>query len=277
MSEDRLEVWIRRQNGSEDSEPEPDFLAREEPLRLYLDELDLGIWMRTPGQDLDLARGHGLSEGYLTHPDEIDEIRLCRFSQVPGRGASATILRADPRKPLPKSSSRLVSGACGLCGADFVAALEAVQPLPEALRLGSQDLRLSPAQLLRALESCQDLFRATGGVHASVLLDTSGQVQAAAEDVGRHNALDKALGQAAGKGLWPPPPILVSSSRASFEMLLKAARSGIRAAYFVSSVSSLARDVARAGEIFLAGFLRPRGWVVVHDPKDQAAPGSRES
>jgi len=236
----------------------PDELAVEEALEMRLateaGERSLAVTMRTPGNDQELATGFLFSENVIESADDI-----AGFRRPPG-------LDGDPlpnqlvirlRDSLEPDSERLerhffATSACGLCGK---ARLDAIG----ASRV-AEGPRLVPArlhELPQRLRSAQGAFQRTGGLHAAALFTAAGELVAAREDVGRHNALDKLIGQALAAGLLPlSEHVLLLSGRASYELVQKAARAGIPVVAAVSAPSSLAVAVAEKAGMTLVGFLR---------------------
>jgi FdhD protein len=237
-----------------------DAVAVEEPLEIRLalpgdagPGRAVSITMRTPGQDVELAVGFLHGEGIVRTREAIASARPC--------GPTGNVVRIELAWDAPHDLSRLernfyVSSSCGICGK---ASLEAVQEMLPARPVESA-LRV-PASLLGSLigraRSAQGVFRETGGLHASSLFDAGGTLLATAEDVGRHNALDKLVGSRLLAGLLPlSDNLLLLSGRASFELLQKAAAAGVAAVASIGAPSSLAIDLAERTGILLVGFLR---------------------
>ncbi len=215
----------------------------------------LGVTMRTPGADEELALGFLLGEGLIRQLDEV----------TGGRSADQTVrgeilptwiveLAQAPREALERvSRSLLTSSACGFCG----------RPSLEGLPVGSVaaagQSRWDPAllpQLPELLRQRQPLFQATGGSHGAGLAAVSGTIDLVREDVGRHNAVDKLIGAALLARLPLAERALVLSGRASFELLQKASAAGIGLVIAVGAPSSLAVDLAHQSGITLIGFAR---------------------
>jgi FdhD protein len=255
-----------------------DTLAVEEPLEIRLVDglgvtLPWAVVMRTPGHDVDLALGFCVGEGIVATGEEVVRCGLCTTGAVGiGRAADALVERESgesavevvlaPGTPLPDPATAprtVTSSACGVCGA---ATLEAVRARAR------WDVATDPvtvavevlAGLPGRLRARQRGFDRTGGVHAAGLMDlrTAGtRLVCVREDVGRHNAVDKAVGWAVQGGRLPlRGHALQVSGRASFEIVQKAAAAGIPVVAAVSAPSSLAVDLARELGITLAGFSR---------------------
>lgn len=240
--------------------PLTDAVPVEEPLEIRLgfdrDELrvvrSVAVTMRTPGHDAELAAGFLASEGILRAPQEIGSVSLPAANVVqidlcPGLSPD---LRALERNFYTTSS-------CGVCGKASLAAVRAVlaKPLPTGQpRLSA---RLVP-ELPDRLRTAQRVFDQTGGLHAAGLFDPAGRLLAAHEDVGRHNAVDKLLGECFLGGGWPAhETVLVVSGRASFELMQKALMAGIPILAAVGAPSSLAVSLAVESGATLLGFVRP--------------------
>jgi len=224
---------------------ERDEVAVEEPLEIRVDGEPLAVTMRTPGHDEELALGFLLGEGLIDRAHEAGPTEDLAGNVVEVAGP---LLRDAGARRFYTSSS------CGVCGKG---ALEEVavhappaapgQALPRALLAGL------PERLLAA----QPGFARTGGLHATGLFDASGQLIAAREDVGRHNAMDKVIGRALQDGLVPlRDAVLCVSGRLSFELVQKAAVAGCPILVGVGAPSSLAIALAREQRMTLIGFAR---------------------
>jgi FdhD protein len=252
-----------------------DELAAEEPLELRLASgtraggdvgpgETLAVIMRTPGQDDELAAGFLYGEGLIRDTGEL--AGFAAGSDADGLPSDNVLeVHAAPGVDLGRrvreagySRRFAVSASCGVCGKNTVAAAcAALPPVPDGR------LRLDPTVLYalpERLRAGQRVFAQTGGLHAAGLFDRSGTLLALREDVGRHNAVDKLVGRALLDGALPlAERVLLVSGRLSFEIVLKAIASGIPLVAAVSAPSSLAVDLAQAGNITLAGFLRGKG------------------
>jgi len=239
-----------------------DDLAVEEPLEIQLEHAgqlrSLSITMRTPGHDQELALGFLWTEGILRSPDDLRQVRS--VSQSPCR---ANLVRVALQDHVAVDLDRLerhfyTTSSCGVCGKASIQALRtqsAFPPWPE----GSPPF--FPASLLHGLPSrlraAQEVFAATGGLHASALFDRSGACLVLREDVGRHNALDKVIGRALLDGQLPlRDRLLLVSGRASFELVQKASMAGLPFLGAVGAPSSLAVDLAQEAGMTLVGWLR---------------------
>uniref|UniRef100_A0A7C2G746 Sulfur carrier protein FdhD n=1 Tax=Thermus islandicus TaxID=540988 RepID=A0A7C2G746_9DEIN len=226
-----------------------DEVAAEAPLELrlrYREEVaPLGVILRTPGQDVELAAGFLYTEGLVKDPREILAMAPCTDGSLPPEEREH-VLQVFLRHPIPPLPERrfALSAACGACGRG---------ELPDPARLGFPALLLT---LPERLWEAQRLFRCTGGLHAA-LFDREGRLLALREDVGRHNALDKLIGWAFLQGRLPlHDHLLLVSGRAGYELLVKAVAAGVPVFCAVSAPSSLAVALARAYGLTLVGFLR---------------------
>jgi FdhD protein len=221
-----------------------DAVAVEEPLEIRIGGEPVAVTMRTPGHDEELALGFCLSEGLAPE----DASLSADFA------ANAVDVRASSFDPARLRRSFYTTSSCGVCGKG---ALEAVAV--EAPRVESP-LRVPVAlvvELPERLRAAQAAFAATGGLHATGLFGTDGELLCAREDVGRHNAMDKVVGWAFREGLLPlAAAILCVSGRLSFELVQKAAVAGCPVLVAVGAPSSLAVELAADRGITLCGFVR---------------------
>ncbi|HEU5088884.1 MAG TPA: formate dehydrogenase accessory sulfurtransferase FdhD [Roseiflexaceae bacterium] len=254
--------------------PRRDSLVTEEPLEIRLqaggERRRIGLTMRTPGADFELAAGLLLAEGIVQQPHEIARISYCVDSDLSEeqRYNAVTVALRAPQFPELSALERHFSAgsACGVCGKTSVDALHmrGCQPLPHGTPVDPQVL----SQLPGALRDAQQVFESTGGLHAAGLFSRNGDVLAVREDVGRHNALDKLVGWAFLNRRVPlGDTIAMLSGRASYELLQKAVVAGIPIVCSVSAPSSLAVDVARAYGVTLVGFVRGERYNVYSWPE----------
>lgn len=246
-------------------EQRPDQLAVEEPLEIRVAAEGRGdrarhsvaVTMRTPGHDFELAAGFLFTEGVVRDDKSIWRISYCEGESTDERGNIVEVHLAPDVVFDPDRLSRNVytSSSCGVCGKSSIDLVRTALPGPP-----KGDFRLQPHELVRlpaALVDAQPVFSRTGGLHAAALLDPSGDLLDLAEDVGRHNAVDKLIGaQLLAGGLPAAECMLLVSGRASFELVQKALMAGIPALLAVGAPSSLAVELARELEMTLVGFLR---------------------
>ncbi|VTS06601.1 formate dehydrogenase accessory sulfurtransferase FdhD [Tuwongella immobilis] len=236
-----------------------DLLAVEEPLEIRLgfgpraarQSAAISVTMRTPGHDRELALGFLFNEAVLTNAQSVEDWHS------PTRGVIQAELAPDVRVDLNRLHRNVyTTSSCGVCGK---ASLDAVAvALPDLL--DESGPTIAPELLLELpakLRQAQAVFEQTGGLHASALFDSSGQLLAMREDVGRHNALDKLIGWALESGQIPlRNSVLLVSGRVSFELTQKALMAGIPILAAVGAPSSLAVELADSQGQTLVGFLR---------------------
>jgi FdhD protein len=235
---------------------QPDTLAVEEPLEIRLGQTPLTVTMRTPGDDIDLALGWLVGEGAVRRPEDVASVRERSQAMSDGPPARSVEIDLAPGIIAPRARAFLTSSACGVCGADAIATIQA----RAGASLAHDNAVVSP-QVLTALpdrlRERQSTFARTGGLHAAGLFTVTGELISAREDVGRHNAVDKVVGAALRDGLLPlHGTILQVSGRASFELVAKAVAAGIPILSAISAPSTLAVDLARETGLTLAGFVR---------------------
>ncbi|TNF34379.1 MAG: formate dehydrogenase accessory sulfurtransferase FdhD [Deltaproteobacteria bacterium] len=240
-------------------EPEVDRVAVEEPLEIRVDGEPLAVLMRTPGDDLALTAGFLLTEGVILDRDDLRALAPCRDPANRDRGNVVLVSLAAgaelARSRLTQAQRRFfTSSSCGLCGKATIASL--VQDVPTY----PTPLALAPSFLLslgERVRAAQAVFDQTGGLHAAAVVHTGGALLALAEDIGRHNAVDKALGRLVLDDALPgDDAVLWVSGRASFELVQKALVARLRALVCVGAPSSLAVELASAAGLTLVGFAR---------------------
>lgn len=243
---------------------EVDRLAVEAPLEMRIASgagaKPLTITMRTPGNDFELAAGFLYGEGIVASRDDVVDIRYSDevlLSEEDRHNTVVVTLRPGLETNLTRQERNFIqTSACGVCGKESLSALGLTDctPLPFETRITPEALRSLPAVLREA----QTSFEATGGVHACGLFDNDGNLISLREDVGRHNAFDKLVGQQflAGRIGELGQGVALLSGRASYELLQKALRARIPIVAAIGAPSSLAVEIARSFNITLAGFLK---------------------
>ena len=235
-----------------------DLVAVESPLTVHVqppDEpsLSLGLLMRTPGHDEDLALGALFAEGVI---DSMAAVRAVRARRV-GEADEVTVdVTAAAQVAAMVGRGSTSTSACGLCGRLEVIALGTAPALVQ-----STDTPIVTAATLHALpdrlRAAQAAFAETGGLHAAGTFSRDGVLRVVREDVGRHNAVDKVVGALLREGAVPATEaVLVVSGRVAYEIVQKATRAGIPLILAVGAPTDLAVDAARAAGITLAGFAR---------------------
>ena len=246
---DSQKIIRRKQDG--ELEYLPDDLTIEEPLEICIGRKIVATTMRTPGHDEELAAGFLVSEAIVREREEIANISSDRDNRVIIDLKDGVKLKLDSMKRFGT-----ISRSCGLCGKTSIDAIG--QNFPA---ITSKEIRVDIETLLslpEKLRNAQSDFARTGGIHAAGIFDVNGELKVAREDIGRHNALDKAIGRAFFDGSLPlDRHLLVVSGRASFEIMQKALAAGIPFVSAVSAPSTLAVEFARESNQTLIGFLRP--------------------
>ena len=242
-------------------------LAREEPLALDVrfgplanrKRLRIATTLRTPGDDAALAVGWLIGEGIVRERREVVEVQ----TQSPvGRSVRVCVDLHPDCEFDPELHRRLttVTSACGLCGKELLDALEIDTLLP----VGKPRVRPEVLVELSAKTlPMQTLFHATGGVHAAALFSATGELLALAEDVGRHNAVDKVIGRSWLEPSWnPADTILFVSGRAGYELVQKAARAGVPILIAVGAPTTLSVELAERVGLSLVGFARDNRFTI---------------
>jgi FdhD protein len=230
----------------------PDDLIVEEPMSIRLDGGLVATTMRTPGNDFELAAGFCLTEGLLGD-SEIRAIRYCGQGPAEEAEFNEVTVDTDGKAPVPTPRLGPASSSCGICGTVAIEGLlERLEPL--AVEPFDPQTLIAVAQ---RVDGQQDLFGATGAVHAAAAFDRAGEPLVIREDIGRHNAVDKVVGRLHLDGMLPANDLgLWVSGRASFEMAQKAWAAGFAALVAVSGPSALAVETAHTAGLQLAGFAR---------------------
>ncbi|MDQ3314617.1 MAG: formate dehydrogenase accessory sulfurtransferase FdhD [Verrucomicrobiota bacterium] len=230
----------------------PDQIAAEAPLEIRIEGRSVAVLMRTPGHDRELAAGFLVTENLVRSASDVFDISLCGVEE----GHVVNVTLRDPSALDPARLTRHVfsSSSCGVCSK---ATIEAVRQSCPAVE---NDCTVTPETLLKMpaiLRAHQAIFDCTGGLHACALFDLDGNLEAVREDVGRHNALDKLVGQGLlGNRLPLRDHILFLSGRVSFEMMQKALAAGIPIVAAISAPTSLAVEFANESNQTLVGFVR---------------------
>jgi FdhD protein len=246
-------------------QPLQDSVVVEEPLEIRLEwgrvrgpGRGVSVTMRTPGDDLALAVGFLYSEGILRRLEDLEGVRHC------GRPArddgTSNVVKVQLRTGEGVDLTRLerntyMSSSCGVCGKTSLEAVRTNMPAPLAAGpvLSASLIHSLPRRLRRH----QGVFETTGGLHAAGLFDSDGRLIRVREDVGRHNAVDKVIGDELLAGTLPRSnAMLFVSGRASFELVQKALMAGIPVLGAVGAPSSLAVELAADSGMTLLGFVR---------------------
>ncbi len=227
-----------------------DRVAVEEPLEIRSGRDAIAITMRTPGADADLAAGFLLGEGVVRARSDVRSIA----AEGP-QAVSVDLVDAARARLVRAKRGFWSTSSCGICGKDSIDRIAVDLPPP-----ARDETRFSPRAISRmpgALRSAQAVFDRTGGLHAAGLFDARGELVRFAEDVGRHNAVDKVIGAEFLAGHVPLVGIaLALSGRVAFELVQKAALAGVSAIVAIGAPTSLAVDLAERAGLTLVGFAR---------------------
>jgi len=254
-----------------------DELVVEEPLEIRVGEQSLIVVMRTPGHDFELAAGFLYTESLIKSVDDIEIIAYCDDENATAETNDHILSEVQNIVNV-----RLVQGlnlehqqgwqrnfhanaSCGLCGKMTIESVKhQVKPLDSVFRLNQTVFY----KLNDRLRAAQSVFEKTGGLHAAGLFDENGELLIIREDIGRHNAVDKVIGQALLSEMLPlDKHILMVSGRASFEIVQKAVFARIPIVVAVSAASTLAVDLAEEGNLTLIGFMRGERMAVYSHPE----------
>jgi FdhD protein len=256
---------------------EEDRLAVEEPLEIRLGGRRFTLTMRTPGNDEELVAGFLLAEGFIESRADLGEIRRLRGPKGALDPNAVDVILNVPAASLRERLKRnfTISSSCGVCGKTSIEATQRrIAPITSRLTIAAGAI----LELAPMMRRAQEIFAATGGLHAAGLFVPSGipartngvrrngraatpvttmELKVLREDVGRHNAVDKVVGHALMNGMLPLGAALMAvSGRLSFEIVQKAAAAGVPVLTAVSAPSSLAVELAEEVGITLVGFLR---------------------
>jgi FdhD protein len=247
---------------SDSTEYTSDQVVVEEPLEIRIKkgetEQQLGITMRTPGADLQLAAGFLWGEGFLTAPEQLIGVKVCGDRTLTPR-QRANVVIAEVTKDAPDFSRQLdrrfmMNSACGVCGSENISDLHK-RGIKKVAATTKSDAEL--AKFTELLDKNQAIFSKTGGLHAALLIDPNGKLVYSKEDVGRHNAVDKVIGQALMDGKLPLNDwTMVVSGRTGYEIVQKCITSGVSAMVGVSAPTSLAIELANEFGLTLIAFAR---------------------
>ena len=240
----------------------PDLLVTEEPMEIRAgapgnEPISIAVTMRTPGHDFELAVGFLLTEGIITHPDDVRSVKYCEL--VEGEEQQYNIVTVTLARQFDIALARramVTSASCGICGTESIDQL-----LTSATPLSLETGPVLTAQVLiglpDSLRKSQPTFERTGGLHAVGVFDSVGKMMVVREDIGRHNAVDKVVGHCVLDKSVPLDAFgLLVSGRVSFEIIQKAAIAGIAFIAAVGAPSSLAVETADRFGVTLVGFVR---------------------
>ncbi len=255
--------------------PCTDEVSVEEPLEISISywadghkiTKKISVTMRTPGNDDELAAGFLFTEGIISDRNQISKVyhpqEVC--SRNSGNTVTVELFEGDIPQLMNADRNFYTTSSCGVCGKGSIESIKTVSPFQDSDKKQQVISLETIYQLAEKLRTFQNNFSATGGIHASGLFDNGSNLLILREDVGRHNALDKLIGNALLAGQLPlQDRILVLSGRASFELIQKAAMAGISAVAAIGAPSSLAVDLAKEFDMTLLGFLRDNRFNIYH-------------
>ena len=221
-------------------------IVRETPLTIEIKDVAAFTIMCTPCDTVALAVGFVFSEGLIERREDINVLARCPDNPHVIR------MQLAQKKDRPPGRHLLIVSSCGICGSEDMEKIIASLPrVPDTLRVTAEQL----TAMTELLRQRQEIFPLTGGTHAAGIISRD-KLVAVGEDIGRHNAFDKAVGKCLLEGIETAGTAAVLSSRVSFEMAAKAARAGIELVAAVSAPSSLAVETAQRCHITLCGFVR---------------------
>jgi FdhD protein len=238
-----------------------DLVAEESPVTLVYNGVPHVVMMATPTNLIDFTLGFSYTEGLIASPADLLAVACVPHT----RGMEMQALVTESSMVVIEGRTRRLSGrtGCGVCGSDSVDAV--IRPVPPV----GPGHAVSSAVIHRALDGLvaqQELNRSAGAVHAAGWASLEGEVTLVREDVGRHNALDKMIGAAMTRGIDPQAGFVVVTSRASFEMVHKAAMLGASLLVTVSGATALAVRMAHLAGLTLCGFTRQQSHTVYTHP-----------
>jgi FdhD protein len=248
-----------------------DHVAVEEPLEIRLHGQSFAVIMRTPGDDMALAAGFLFAERVIWDAADVEQIAPC--ADADDHGHAPNIINVKLTGRAKRELDQLLAGrrhvvtnaSCGMCGRVSIESLQVHAPHVDApLRMNESVVCALPDRLRER----QGAFDETGGLHAAAFFHADGECVMSAEDVGRHNAVDKIIGHALVDRALPASSLALSvSGRTSFEIVQKAFLAGVPIVVAVSAPSSLAVQLAEAAGITLVGFARAGAFNIYSHPE----------
>jgi FdhD protein len=241
-----------------------DAITEEVPVAMVYNDVPFAVMMVTPLDLEDFALGFSLSEGLVRKPEDLQSIEV--RPRLEGVELAMRVASDTVEQRAGKGGERLLPGrsGCGLCGARMLEdAVRHPAPVGEGPRIEAAALE----RALETLQAAQPVNSVTGAVHAAAWVDMQGAIMLVREDVGRHNALDKLIGAMAKARIDVQHGFLLVTSRASYEMITKAASAGISVMAAISAPTALAIHLAESTHMTLVGFARPGSYVVYTHPQ----------
>jgi FdhD protein len=228
----------------------------EEPLAVRVQGQPYAVLMRTPGEDIALAAGFCFTEGLVDDPSDMVQLACCDAAEANTVTMTLTPQRREAVAPCLDRRGYISQTSCGICGKALLEDLQQqLEPLTDAVRVPLPGIQ----RCLEQLDDLQPLRRQTAATHAAAIFDADFHLLTVAEDVGRHNALDKAIGRLFLDGLLGRAKIAALSSRISYELVQKTARARVPVLAAVSRPTRLAVNLADQLNISLVGYARPKG------------------
>ena len=236
--------WDRKSDKSVDKD-----LLGEEPLSIRIQGNPYSVVMRTPGNEIELVAGFCLTEGIIDTPDDYQSLAFCDGEDTNTVAVTLVPSRREQISQILDRRGFISQTSCGLCGKEIVKDLfQKIQPLEDNGRI---DI-IRAHNCLEEITRHQPLRQQTRAAHAAVLYDSNFELLASAEDVGRHNAVDKVIGKTFLDRKLDQTALLILSSRISFELVQKAARARIPVILAISRPTALAVQLATELNITLA-------------------------
>ena len=263
-----MNIQLRRYKNGHWREPEQDTVVVEEPLEIRIQGRSIAVTMRTPGHDIELVLGFLCTEGVIDGRDDVHAIaHVDDPFDAQGNTVDVVLSGGVPMARTHKADRRFfATSSCGICGKESIDRIVQTGLTVATIPMPDPDLICGFPQALR---SGQAAFAQTGGIHAAGLFTLDGQCLVVREDVGRHNAVDKVIGYALEKELFPCRNlILVLSGRAGFELIQKAAMAHIPMVVAIGAPSSLAISLAQRLGMGLVGFTKRHRFNVYSESKD---------
>lgn len=224
-------------------------LIIEEPLSIRVAGSPYSVVMRTPGDEIAHVAGFCLAEGLVDHPDDIATIGFCEENETNVATLTLTEKRRQQVADLLARKGFVSQTSCGICGKEVIADIQQIlSPVPSHTLFDTDRLMAC----IESLPRWQPLYKKTRSSHAAVIFDKTMAAMAWAEDVGRHNALDKAIGKVFMLKKIEDACFGVMSSRLSYELVQKAARAGLEMLVGISRPTALAVELARSVRMTLA-------------------------
>lgn len=250
-----------------------DALAVEAPLEIRVNTEPFTVTMRTPGMDRELTRGILHTEGLLADPTLTPDMKEVPQGERRPAAVAVTVPEDQLTRDFRHERTVLSTSSCGLCGKrEFESASTGDCPIRLRQRGPLEPVRVG--KYLSEMRKGQHLFDRTGGVHAAAVFDTGGAMIALAEDIGRHNAVDKVVGALLLDGNLGGGETLLVSGRVSYEIVFKAWRAGFPVVLAVSAPSSLAVETAARLGMTLAAFCRGDRLTIYTQPEEKQEPAN---